>query len=225
MDKELAYSQNPVAQAQTEATNKLIRNTYTLLSMTLFFSAAMAGVSMALNLPHPGLIITLVGYIGLLFAVHKLQNSVWGLVAVFGFTGFLGITIGPIISAYVNFLPNGGEVVMTALGATGAIFLGLTAYVMTTKKDFSYMGGFLMAGLIVGLLLAVASIFLKMPMLNLAISGLFSLLACGLILFDTSRIVNGGETNYITATVGLYISIYMLFMNLLQILGVMSGDD
>ena len=206
------------------ATNKMIRNTYTLLAMTLLFSAATAGVSMALNLPHPGLIITLVGYFGLLFLTYKFQNSVWGLVTVFGLTGFMGLTLGPIINAYLN-MPNGSQIVMTAMGATGAIFLGLSAYALTTRKDFSFMGGFLMVGILVAFLAGLGAIFFQMPGLALAVSSMFVLLMAGLILYETSQIVHGGETNYILATVTLYVSIYNLFTSLLHLLGVFNSDD
>ncbi len=205
-------------------TNKLIRNTYTLLSMTLLFSAATAGISMALNLPHPGLIVTLVGYIGLLFLTHKLRNSAWGLAAVFALTGFMGLTLGPIIQAYLG-LPNGGETVMTALGGTGAIFLGLSAYALTTRKDFSFLGGFLMVGILVAFLGSLAAIVFSLPLVGLAMSAMFILLMSGLILYQTSQLVHGGEDNYILATVSLYVSIYNLFLSLLQILGVFNNDE
>ncbi len=208
----------------TFATNKLIRNTYTLLSMTLLFSAFTAGISMVMNLPHPGIIITLVGYFGLLFLTHKLQNSVWGLASVFALTGFMGITLGPIVSMYLN-MPNGSQTVMTALGATGAIFLSLSAYALTTRKDFSFMGGFLMVGIIVAFLAGLGAIFFEMPMLSLAVSGMFVLLMSGLILYQTSEMVHGAETNYIMATVTLYVSIYNLFLSLLQLIGFFNGDD
>ena len=218
--------QQPTAQTigSTISTNKLIKNTYTLLSMTLLFSAAMAGVSIALNLPHPGIIITLVGYLGLLFLTYKLKNSAWGLLSVFALTGFMGITLGPIISHYLS-LPNGGQVVMSAMGATGALFLGLSAYALTTRKDFSFMGGFLFVGVMVAFLAGLGAIFFEMPMLALAVSGMFVLLASGLILYETSQLIHGGETNYIIATVSLYVSIYNLFASLLHIFGATSGDD
>jgi len=218
--------QNTVLHTRTTAlgTNKLIRNTYLLLSMTLLFSAATAGVSMALNLPHPGLILTLVGYFGLLFLTHKLRNSAWGLAAVFALTGFMGLTLGPIIQAYLG-LPNGGETVMTALGGTGAIFLGLSAYALTTRKDFSFLGGFLMVGILVAFLGSLAAALFSLPMVGLAMSAMFILLMSGFILYQTSQLVHGGEDNYILATVSLYVSIYNLFLSLLQILGVFNNSD
>lgn len=222
---------NPYQQPVTVATgtaaatsNKMIRNTYTLLAMTLLFSAATAGVSIALNLPHPGLLITLGGYFGLLFLTYKLRDSAWGLLSVFGLTGFMGLTLGPIVNHYLG-LPNGGEVVMMAMGGTGAIFIGLSAYALTTKKDFSFMGGFLMVGILVAFLAGLAAYFFEMPGLALAVSAMFVLLMSGLILFETSNIVHGGETNYILATVTLYVSIFNLFVSLLQLLGVFNSDD
>ena len=206
------------------AANKLIRNTYTLLAMTLLFSAATAGASIAFNLPYPGVLITLVGYFGLLFLTYKLKDSAWGLLSVFGLTGFMGLTLGPIVAMYLH-LPNGTHIVMTAMGGTGAIFLGLSAYALTSRKDFSFLGGFLMAGILVAFLAGLAAIFLHMPALSLGVAAMFTLLMCGMILFETSRLVHGGETNYILATVSLYVSIYNLFLSLLQLIGAFSGDD
>jgi len=206
------------------AANKLIRNTYTLLSLTLLFSAATAGVSMALNLPHPGIILTLVGYFGLLFLTYKLQNSAWGLAAVFALTGFMGLTLGPILNAYLS-LPHGNQTVMMAMGGTAAIFLGLSAYALSTRKDFSFMGGFLMVGILVAFLAGLGAIFFQLPGLALAVSAMFVLLMSGLILYQTSQIVHGGETNYILATVTLYVSIFNLFTSLLHLLGVFNSDD
>jgi modulator of FtsH protease len=206
------------------ATNKVLRNTYSLLSMTLLFSAATAGLSMALNLPHPGLLLTLVGYFGLLFATTKFRNSGLGLVFVFALTGFMGYTLGPILSAYLS-LANGGQIVMTAMGGTGLIFLGLSGYVLASRKDFSFMGGFLMVGILVGFLAGLAAVFFEMPGLSLAVSAMFVLLMAGLILFETSNIIHGGETNYIMATVSLYVAIFNLFTSLLHLLGLMGGDE
>lgn len=207
------------------ATSKLIRNTYALLAMTLVFSGVTAGLSMMFNLPHPGMLITLVGYFGLLFLTSKLQNSVWGIVSVFALTGFMGLTLGPIISAYLTMLPNGSQVVMMALGGTGVIFLGLSGYALTTRKDFSFMGGMLFVGILVAFLAGIGAAVFSMPGLSLAVSAMFVLLMSGLILYETSNLVHGYETNYIMATVSLYISIYNLFLSLLQLLGVFGGDD
>ncbi|VAX13672.1 Putative TEGT family carrier/transport protein [hydrothermal vent metagenome] len=217
----IAKGQN---KAGTLATNKVIRNTYTLLSITLLFSALTAGISMVLNLPHPGLLLTLVGYFGLLFATAKFRNSSLGLVFVFALTGFMGYTLGPIINSYMA-LANGGQVVMTAMGATGAIFLGLSAYALTTRKDFSFMGGFLMVGILVAFLAGLGALFFEMPGLSLAVSSMFVLLMAGLILYETSNIIHGGETNYIMATVTLYVSIFNLFTSLLHLLGFMNSDE
>jgi modulator of FtsH protease len=206
------------------ATNKVLRNTYSLLSMTLLFSAATAGVSMVLNLPHPGLLLTLAGYFGLLFATSKFRNSVLGLVFVFALTGFMGYTLGPILNAYLS-LANGGQIVTTAMGGTGLIFLGLSGYALASRKDFSFMGGFLMVGILVAFLGGLAAVFLEMPMLSLAVSAMFVLLMAGLILFETSNIIHGGETNYIMATVSLYVSIFNLFTSLLHLLGFMGGEE
>jgi modulator of FtsH protease len=215
--------------ARTEAgvlqTNKVIRNTYALLSMTLLFSALTAGLSMAFALPHPGLILTLVGYFGLLFLTTKFRNSALGLVFVFALTGFMGLTLGPILNAYIGRYANGAQLVMTALGGTGITFLGLSAYALTTRKDFSFLGGMLTAGILVAFLAGLAAIAFDLPGLSLAVSSMFVVLMAGLILFQTSEIVRGGETNYIMATITLYISIYNLFTSLLHLLGIFGGDD
>ncbi len=206
------------------ATNRVIRNTYTLLSMTLLFSALVAGVSMSLNLPHPGLLLTLGGYFGLLFATSKFRNSSLGLFFVFALTGFMGYTMGPILNSYLS-LPNGAEVVMMAMGGTGAIFLGLSGYALISRKNFSFMGGFLMVGILVAFLAGLGAVFFEMPGLSLAVSSMFVLLMAGLILYETSNIIHGGETNYIMATVTLYVAIFNLFTSLLHLLGALSGRD
>jgi len=206
------------------ATNKVIRNTYMLLSMTLLFSALTAGVSMTLNLPHPGLLLTLAGYFGLLFLTAKFRDSALGLALVFALTGFMGYTLGPILNAYLA-LPNGGQVVMTAMGATGAIFLGLSGYALTSRRDFSFMGGFLMVGILVAFLGGLGAVFLAMPGLSLAVSAMFVLLMAGLILYETSNIIHGGETNYIMATVTLFVAIFNLFTSLLHLLGATGGQE
>jgi modulator of FtsH protease len=216
---------NPSVTAQDAvlSTNKVIRNTYMLLSATLVFSAVTASISMAMNLPHPGLIITLLGYFGLLFLTAKFRNSAAGLGFVFALTGFMGLTLGPILNAYLA-LPNGGQIVMTAMGATGAMFFGLSGYALTTRKDFSFMGGFLMVGILVGFLAALGAVFLEMPALSLAVSAMFVLLMSGLILYETSNIIHGGETNYIMATVTLFVAIFNLFTSLLHLIGFMSDE-
>ena len=212
------------SQTTTLATNKVVRNTYMLLSMTLLFSALAAGVSMALNLPHPGLLLTLGGYFGLLFLTSKFRNGALGLAFVFALTGFMGYTLGPILNAYLA-MPSGGQVVMTAMAATGAIFLGLSGYALTTRKDFSFMGGFLMVGILVAFLAGLGAVFFEMPGLSLAVSAMFVLLMSGLILYETSNIIHGGETNYIMATVTLYVSIFNLFTSLLHLLGFMNREE
>ena len=206
------------------ATNKVIRNTYTLLSMTLLFSALTAGVSMALDLPHPGLLLTLAGYFGLLFATARYRNTALGLVFVFALTGFMGYTLGPIINTYMA-LTNGPQTVMTAMGATGVIFLGLSGYALASRKDFSFMGGFLMVGILVAFLAGLGALLFELPGMSLAVSSMFVLLMAGLILYETSRIIHGGETNYIMATVSLYVAIFNLFTSLLHLLGFMNGED
>lgn len=205
--------------------NKVLRNTYALLSMTLLFSGLIAGLSMAFSWPHPGMILTLVGYFGLLFLTAKFRNSSLGILLVFALTGFMGLTLGPIISLYVTAFPNGDQLVMTAMGGTGLIFLGLSSYVLTTKKDFSFIGGMLFAGILIAFLAGIGAAIFSIPALSLAVSAMFVLLMSGLILFQTSQLVHGGETNYIMATVSLYISIYNLFLSLLHLLGAFSGDD
>ena len=207
------------------ATNKVIKNTFALLSMTLLFSAAVAGVSMAFNWPHPGVLLTLAGYFGLLILTQRLANSAWGLLSVFALTGFMGLTLGPVISNYLTAFQNGHQLVMLALGGTGVIFLGLAGYAMTTRKDFSFMAGFLMVGVLVAFLGSVAAVIFSIPALSLAVSVMFVILMSGMILYQVSELVHGGETNYILATVGLYVSIYNLFLSLLQLLGVFSGDE
>lgn len=217
------YADTRTSRAGELQTNKVLRNTYALLAMTLLFSAATAGVSMAFNLPHPGLLLTLVGYFGLLFLTQRLSNSPWGILSVFALTGFMGFTLGPIVNAYLA-LPNGGQTVMTALGGTAVIFLGLSGYTLTTRKNFSFLGNFLFVGILVAFLAGLGAVFLQMPALSLAVSCMFVLLMSGLILYETSNIIHGGQTNYIMATVTLYVSIYNLFSSLLHILGVTSDS-
>lgn len=208
----------------TLATHKVLRNTYALLSLTLLFSAAIAATAVALRLPAPGLVITLVGYFGLLFLVHKVQNSAAAIPAVFALTGFMGYTLGPMLSAHLA-LPGGAQTIALALGATGATFLSLSAWVLATRRDFSFMGGFLFAGMVIAILAGLAAVFFKIPALSLAVSAMVALLSAGLILFETSRIVNGGETNYVMATVGLFVSIFNLFTSLLSLFGFGGSNE
>jgi modulator of FtsH protease len=215
----------PQRQDVVISTNKLIRNTYTLLSMTLLFSALMAGVGMAIGVP-PGVgMVASLGAIGLIWLVlPRTENSAAGVAVVFGITGLLGLGLGPLLSHYLA-IPGGGQLVATAMGGTGAIFLGLSAYALTTKRDFSFMGGFLFVGLMVALVAMIANIFLEIPVLSLTISAVVVLLMSAMILFDTSRIINGGETNYLRATVALFLDIYNLFIHLLHLLTAFAGRD
>lgn len=219
-----SFPRSVTTQPGVLATNRVLRNTYALLSMTLLFSAVTASISMALNLPHPGILLTLVGYFGLLFATARFRNSGLGLAFVFALTGFMGYTLGPIISTYLS-LPNGSQIVTNAFLVTGVSFLGLSGYALTSKKDFSFMGAFLMVGIIVGFLAGLAALFFEMPGLSLAVSAMFVLLMAGLILYETSNIIHGGETNYIMATVTLYVAIFNLFTSLLHLLGFMNGQE
>ncbi len=203
---------------------KVLRNTYALLAMTLLFSAVTAVTSAALQLPHPGLLLTLGGYFGLLYAVTRCRNSAWGLVWVFALTGFMGLTLGPLLSAYMSFA-NGPQLIATAMGGTALVFFGLSGYALTSRKDFSFMGGFLMVGILVAFLAGIAAVFLQIPALSLAVSSMFVLLMSGLILYETSNIIKGGETNYIMATVTLFVAIFNLFTSLLHLLGAFGGEE
>ena len=219
------YSSSAVSTRSSElSTNRVLRNTYWLLAMTLLFSAATAAISMSLNLPHPGLILTLVGYFGLLYLTTRYRNSGLGLVMVFALTGFMGYTLGPILNAYLG-LPNGPQYVMTALAGTGISFLALSGYALVSRKDFSFMGSFLMIGIVVAFLAGLGAVFLELPGLALAVSAMFVLLMAGLILYETSNILHGGETNYVMATVTLYVAIYNLFASMLHLLGAFSNQE
>ena len=205
------------------STNKVLRNTYFLLSLTLLVSAVVAGIAMVMHLPRVHWIVTLVGFYGLMFLTERNRDSSLGLVFVFALTGFMGYTLGPILNMYMG--AGMGDTVVTALGGTALTFFGCSIYALTTKRDLSFLNGMLMAGFIAILVVMVANIFLKMPMLSLAISGMFVLFSSAAILLTTQSIVRGGETNYISATVTLYVSIYNLFLSLLQILGVVNSND
>jgi len=204
--------------------NKVLKNTYMLLSMTLAFSAVTAGVSMAMNLPHMAALVMMLVAFGLMFVVNKKADSASGIYWIFGFTGLMGASLGPMLNSYAA-MPGGPALIMQAFGGTALIFFALSGYALTSKKDFSFMGGFLMTGLIVMLVAMVANFFFQIPALSLAISAGVIMIMSGLILFDTSRIINGGERNYIRATVSLYLSIYNIFVHLLSLLGVFGGDD
>lgn len=207
------------------ATNKVLRNTYLLLGMTFLFSAFTAYASFAMAIRSINPLIFLVGAYGLMFLTNRLQNSALGIVAVFGFTGFMGFALGPILNTYISHYSNGPQLIATALGGTGMIFFALSGYALTTRKDFSYLGGFLFVGVMVAFLAMIAGVFFQIPALQLAISAAFVLISSGLILFQTSEIIHGGETNYISATVSLYVSIYNMFVSLLNLLGAFSGRE
>lgn len=207
------------------ATNKVLRNTYILLGLTLMFSSATAYFALVTNAPPLSPIITIIGYFGLLFLTGALRNSAMGIVSVFALTGFMGYTLGPLLNYYIHSFPNGHALVMMSFGATGVIFFALSCYALVTRKDFSYMGGFIMVGLMVAFLASLATLFFHIPALMLAISGAFVLLSSGVILLQTSQIINGGETNYIMATVTLYVSLYNIFISLLQIFGSLNNRN
>ncbi|MCO4786263.1 Bax inhibitor-1/YccA family protein [Marinomonas atlantica] len=207
----------------SQSANKTLRNTYGLLSLTLLFSAFTAGVSVVMNLPPMGLIITLVGFYGLLFLTHKCKNSAAGILCVFALTGFMGLTLGPILNMYLN-MANGGTLIMSALAMTGLSFMGLSAYALISKKDFSFLNGFITIGFFALLFAMVAGFFIQLPALQIFISVGFTLFSAAIILLQTSEIVRGGETNYIMATVNLYVSLYNMFLSLLSLFGMASDD-
>ena len=221
----MAY-QSHVTERQTRAvsTNKVLRNTYMLLAMTLLFSAVTAGAAMAMGMSQMNIFVFFIGAYGLMFLVHKTANSAAGILATFAFTGFMGFTLGPMLSLYLS-IPNGAQLIMTALAMTGATFVGLSAVALMTRKDFSFLGNFLMAGAIVLILAMVVAMIFDIAALALAVSAGFVLFSSAVILYQTSEIVHrAGETNYILATVTLYVSIYNLFVSLLALLGVMNDD-
>ena len=217
-EQELTLNRTQISELET---SKVLRSTYMLLSMTILFSAVTAGIAMTLQVPYMGLW-TLLPYFILLFVVEKTKNSIWGLVSVFALTGWLGFSAGPIINFYLGV--SGYEPIIMALGGTGLIFFTLSGYVLITKKDLSFMTGFLMTGMLVAFIAAIASVFLNIPGLSLAVSCMFLLLSSGLIMWQTSAIIHGGETNYISATVTLYVMLYNIFMTLLSFFGGSSDD-
>jgi modulator of FtsH protease len=213
------------SQEQVLATNKVLKNTYMLLAATLAFSAVTAMISLALAVPAwTYLASVIVSMVLGIFVLPRTANSAAGIGVIFAITGLLGFGLGAILQFYLA-LPKGPQIIATAFGGTGVIFLALSGYALTSRRDFSFMGGFLFAGMIAVLVAIVANIFFALPALSLAISGAIILLMSGFILWDTSRIINGGETNYILATYGIYLSIFNIFISLLQILGVMGGDE
>lgn len=205
------------------AARQVLRNTYLLLSLCLGFSAVVAAAALALNLPGPGIIVTLVGYFGLLFLVTKYRDRGLGVGLVFALTGFMGYTLGPILSKYLS-MANGGLTVTMALAGTAIIFLGMSAYALVTKRDLSFMGGMLTVGVLVAFVAGLAALFFSIPALSLTVSAVFVLLMSGMILFETNNIVRGGETNYVMATVSLFVSIFSLFTSLLQLLGFVNKE-
>ena len=212
------------SQSSAVEINKVLKNTYMLLSMTLAFSAVTAGISMAMNLPHGAALVMMLVAFGLMFVVNKKADSASGIYWIFAFTGLMGASLGPMLNAYAA-MPGGPALIMQALGGTALIFFALSGYALTSKKDFSFMGGFLMVGLIVALVASLANIFFQIPALSLAVSAAIIMIMSGLILFDTSRMILGGERNYIRATISLYLNIYNIFVHLLHLLGVFGSDD
>ena len=204
--------------------SSVLRNTYGLLAMTLLFSGVVAYVAQQMAVPYPNVFVVLIGFYGLFFLTAKLRNSGWGLLSTFVLTGFMGYTLGPILNMYLS-LPNGSDVVAAALAMTALVFFGLSAYVLVTRKDMSFLSGFLMAGFWVLLGAVLANMFFQISGLQLAIYAGFVLFSSAAILFQTSAIIQGGERNYIMATISLYISIYNLFISLLQLIGVFSSND
>ncbi|MBD7977148.1 MULTISPECIES: Bax inhibitor-1/YccA family protein [Pseudomonas] len=217
------YALNP-AQVEQREISGVLRNTYGLLAMTLAFSGLVAYLSQRANVAYPNIFVVLIGFYGLFFLTMKLRNSAWGLLSTFALTGFMGYTLGPILNRYLG-MANGAEVISSAFAMTAVVFLGLSAYVLTTRKDMSFLGGFITAGFFVLLAAVLASFFFQISGLQLAISAGFVLFSSAVILYQTSDIIHGGERNYIMATISLYVSIYNLFISLLQIFGIMSGDD
>ncbi|MBI5447762.1 MAG: Bax inhibitor-1/YccA family protein [Gammaproteobacteria bacterium] len=207
------------------ATNAVLRNTYILLSLTLLFSALTASWAMFSLAPPLNPFVTLLGYIGLLFLTTRLRNSGWGIVSVFALTGFMGYTLGPVLNVYLHHVVNGQQIVITCLGTTGVIFMALSLFTLITKKDFSFMGSFLMMGLLVAFLVSLAGLLFHMPVGMMAASAMFVLLSSGIILYKTSQIIHGGETNYIMATIDLYVALYNIFVSLLMLLGGNGGSS
>lgn len=212
------------AQVEQREVSQVLRNTYGLLALTLAFSGLVAFVSQQMNFAYPNIFVVLIGFYGLFFLTVKLRNSSWGLLSTFALTGFMGYTLGPILNRYLG-MGNGAEVIGSAFAMTALVFFGLSAYVLTTRKDMSFLSGFITAGFFVLLGAVVAGFFFQISGLQLAISAGFVLFSSACILFQTSAIIHGGERNYIMATISLYVSIYNLFISLLQIFGIMGSDD
>ena len=222
--REQDYALKTGMQADQLEVSRVLRNTYGLLALTLAFSGVMAFIAQQMRVGYPNIFVVLIGFYGLFFLTNKLRDSVWGLVSTFALTGFMGFLLGPILNRYLG-MAGGAEVVSSAFAMTALVFGGLSAYVLITRKDMSFLGGFITAGFFVLLGAVLASMFFQISGLQLAISAGFVLFSSVCILFQTSAIINGGERNYIMATVSLYVSIYNLFVSLLQIFGIMSRDD
>ena len=222
MREQQNYSLNQTSAVRSESSS-VLRNTYGLLALTLAFSGFIAYLSQQMNMPHPGMIVTLVGFYGLFFITMKLRNSAWGLLTTFALTGFMGYTLGPILNMYMG-LANGGSVISSAFAMTAFVFTGLSAYVLITRKNMDFLNGFITVGFFVLIAAVIANFVFQLPALQLAISAGFVLFSSAVILYQTSEIINGGETNYIMATISLYVSIYNLFLSLLSILGFASND-
>ena len=222
--REQDYAVNHGLQVEQQEISKVLRNTYSLLALTLAFSGVMAFVAQQMRVGYPNIFVVLIGFYGLFFLTNKLRDSAWGLVSAFALTGFMGFLLGPILNRYLG-MQGGAEVVSSAFAMTALVFGGLSAYVLITRKDMSFLGGFITAGFFVLLGATLASIFFQISGLQLAISAGFVLFSSVCILFQTSAIIHGGERNYIMATISLYVSIYNLFVSLLQIFGIMSRDD
>ncbi|PHQ80260.1 MAG: BAX inhibitor protein [Coxiella sp. (in: Bacteria)] len=204
--------------------NRVLRNTYFLLSLTLLFSAGCAWYAMASNAAPLGIFILLIGMFGLYFLTIATRNSSWGLLSIMAYTGFMGYSIGPMLNFYIKTFSNGPQLIITALGATAVIFVGLSAYTLVSRKNFSYLGGAIAIGALLAFLVGIGAMLFHLPGLQLVVSGAFALISAGYILFTTSAIINGGERNYIMATIMLYVAIFNLFVSLLNILGALSGN-
>ncbi len=205
--------------------NSVLRNTYLLLSLTLLFSAAIAYYAMTSFVAPISPVLFIVGAIGLQMLTLALRNSSLGLIAIFGFTGFMGYSIGPMLNFYIHNFSNGTQIVTTALGATAAIFLGLSAYTVTNRKNYSYMGGFIVAASLGLFAMMILGLVFRSEMLVVLISGGFCLISSGYILYTTSAIIHGGERNYICATISLYVALFNLFVSLLRILSYFQGGN
>lgn len=212
------------AQAEQLEVSRVLRNTYGLLALTLAFSGLVAFAAQQMKVAYPNVFVVLIGFYGLFFLTVKLRDSAWGLVSTFALTGFMGYTLGPILAFYLK-LPHGSDIVMMAMGGTAVVFFCMSAIALNTKRDLGFLGNFLAVGMIVAFLAGLAAIFFQLPLLALVVSAAVVLLMSGMILYQTQAILQGGETNYVMATVSLYVSLYNLFTSLLQLIGAFSGDE